>query len=98
MNLNASAVRRRPSGPNRPWGSWGGGLARQKLLLSIMVRVHLRFYLDSVTGKPQIWNHGVDEEEVKQVLTYPREDRPGQEGSRVANWLKVNRALRAFST
>lgn len=60
------------------------GACRAKSLLSILVRVHLHFYLDSVTGQPHIWNHGVDEEEVKEVLTHPGEDRPGRDGSRVA--------------
>ena len=44
----------------------------------------LRFYLDSVTGLPHIYNHRVNEEEVEDVLTNPGEDRPGREGSRVA--------------
>ncbi len=44
----------------------------------------LRFYLDSATGLPHIYNHHVDEKEVEEVLTYPGEDRPGRDGSRVA--------------
>ncbi|MCH8269361.1 MAG: DUF4258 domain-containing protein [Acidobacteria bacterium] len=43
----------------------------------------LRFYLDSATGQPHIWNHDVDEKEVQEVLTNPGEDRPGRDGSRV---------------
>ncbi|OFV97689.1 MAG: hypothetical protein A3F68_05415 [Acidobacteria bacterium RIFCSPLOWO2_12_FULL_54_10] len=46
--------------------------------------MELRFYLDSATGQPHIRNHGVDEEEVEDVLTNPGEDRPGRDGSRVA--------------
>lgn len=44
----------------------------------------LRFYLDPATGAPHIPNHGVDEEEVREVLDNPGEDRKGQEGSRIA--------------
>lgn len=44
----------------------------------------IRFYLDSVTGLPHIHNHGVNEEEVEDILASPGEDRPGREGSRVA--------------
>ena len=44
----------------------------------------IRFYLDPANGLPHIHNHGVDEEEVEDVLTSPGEDRPGREGSRVA--------------
>jgi len=31
-----------------------------------------------------IYNHGVDEQEVEDVLEAPGEDRPGREGSRIA--------------
>lgn len=44
----------------------------------------VRFYIDSVTGQPHILQHGVEEEEVEQVLANQGEDRPGREGSRVA--------------
>ena len=44
----------------------------------------LRFYIDRDTGLPHIYNHGVREDEVEQVLRHPGEDRPGTEGSRVA--------------
>jgi hypothetical protein len=43
-----------------------------------------RFYLDPETGEPHIYNHGVSEDEVEDVLRAPGEDRPGREGSRVA--------------
>jgi hypothetical protein len=46
--------------------------------------VDVRFYLDTATGQPHIWNHEVDEEEVEEVLRNPGEDRPGREGARVA--------------
>ncbi|OGW13422.1 MAG: hypothetical protein A3G93_01605 [Nitrospinae bacterium RIFCSPLOWO2_12_FULL_45_22] len=44
----------------------------------------LRFYIDPETSEPHIYRHGVDEDEVKDVLRRPGEDRPGCEGSRVA--------------
>lgn len=46
--------------------------------------MNIRFYLDPETGKPHIERHGVAETEVEEVLLRPGEDRPGQEGSRVA--------------
>ena len=46
--------------------------------------MHTRFYIDPVTGVPHIYNHGVAEEEVIEVLEKPGEDRAGREGSRVA--------------
>jgi len=44
----------------------------------------VRFYIDPETGEPHILNHGVDEEEVTEVLENAGEDRPGRGGSRVA--------------
>ena len=46
--------------------------------------MNLRFYLDPETEEPHIRGHGVDEEEVTDILANPGEDRPGREGSRVA--------------
>jgi len=46
--------------------------------------MNIRFYNDPETGKPHIHNHGVTEQEVEDVLSRPGEDRPGQEGARVA--------------
>jgi len=46
--------------------------------------VVLRFFIDQSTGEPHIYQHGVDEGEVEDVLERPIEDRPGREGSRVA--------------
>ncbi len=43
-----------------------------------------RFYIDSETGLPHIYNHRVTEEEVEEVLDRPGEDRQGHEGARVA--------------
>jgi len=36
------------------------------------------------TGQPHILEHGVDENEVEDVLETPGEDRPGRDGSRIA--------------
>ena len=46
--------------------------------------MNVRFYVDPATEAPHIHKHGVDEEEVIDVLSSPGEDRPGREGSRVA--------------
>ena len=46
--------------------------------------MRLRFYLDSETGEPHILNHGVNEDEVREVLENAGEDRAGREGSRIA--------------
>ena len=45
----------------------------------------LRFYIDPGTGLPHIHGHGVQEEEVEDVILSPGEDRPGRDDSRVAN-------------
>lgn len=44
----------------------------------------IRFYIDPTTSLPHIYNHQVDETEVKEVLTNSNEDRPGTKNSRVA--------------
>ena len=46
--------------------------------------MNIRFYIDPETQMPHIYRHGVDEEEVEDVLRQPGEDRPGREGARVA--------------
>ena len=43
-----------------------------------------RYHIDPDTGQPHIYNHGVRESEVEDVLRQPGEDRPGHRGSRVA--------------
>jgi hypothetical protein len=43
----------------------------------------IRYYIDPETKEPHIYNHGVNEDEVEDVLRKSREDRPGREGSRV---------------
>ena len=44
----------------------------------------IRLYIDRESGEPHIGRHGVSEHDVRDVLARPLEDRPGQEGSRVA--------------
>jgi hypothetical protein len=44
----------------------------------------VRYYIDPETELPHIYRHGVDEQDVEDVLRRPMEDRPGREGSRVA--------------
>ena len=46
--------------------------------------MRLRFYLDSRTGQPHIYGHDVTEAEVEEVLIDPGEDRPGEQGARIA--------------
>ena len=46
--------------------------------------MNVRCYVDSETDQPHIYNQGVDEQEVEDVLGGPGEDRPGREGSRIA--------------
>jgi hypothetical protein len=46
--------------------------------------MEIRFHLDPETGEPHIYDHGVTEEEVWEVLRRPGEDRAGSEDSRVA--------------
>ena len=46
--------------------------------------MEIRFYHDPATGEPHIYNHGVTEDEVEDVIRRPGEDRLGREGSRVA--------------
>jgi hypothetical protein len=46
--------------------------------------MELRFLIDPETTQPHIYEHGVSEEEVRQVLQRPGEDRAGDRGSRVA--------------
>jgi hypothetical protein len=46
--------------------------------------MQLRLYEDLETRQPHIYNHGVTEEEVRQVLAHPGEDRPSADDSRTA--------------
>lgn len=44
----------------------------------------VRFYVDPESGEPHVGLHAVGEEEVRNVLARPLEDRPGRDGPRVA--------------
>jgi hypothetical protein len=46
--------------------------------------MNLRFYVDPETDLPHIYEHGVNEVEVEDILRKPGEDRLGREGTRVA--------------
>ena len=46
--------------------------------------MNIRYYVDPETGQAHIYKHGVDEQEVEEVLEGPGEDRRGREGSRIA--------------
>lgn len=46
--------------------------------------MELRFFEDPETGLPHIYQHGVTEEEVRQILAQPGEDRPSSDDSRTA--------------
>jgi hypothetical protein len=43
----------------------------------------LRFWLDPETGLPHIFDHGVTDEEVQQVLSRRGEEFPGRDNSRI---------------
>ncbi len=46
--------------------------------------MEIRFFLDPESGQPHIYEHGVSEDEVRQALQRPGEDRAASEGSRAA--------------
>jgi hypothetical protein len=45
--------------------------------------MELRFWTDAETGLPHIYDHGVTEEEVHQVLNRPGEEHAGTDRSRI---------------
>jgi hypothetical protein len=45
--------------------------------------MELRFWTDPETGMPHIYEHGVNEEEVQQVLNRSGEDFPGRDDSQI---------------
>jgi hypothetical protein len=45
--------------------------------------MELRFWTDAETGLPHIFDHGVTEEEVQQVLSRAGEELPGSDQSRI---------------
>jgi hypothetical protein len=46
--------------------------------------LNIRYYIDPQTESPHIYGHDVVENEVEDVLLRPVEDRPGEDGARVA--------------
>ena len=46
--------------------------------------MNVHFFIDPETESPHIYRHSVSEAEVEEVLLRSGEDRPGQEGARVA--------------
>lgn len=46
--------------------------------------MEIRFYIDTETNLPHIYNHQIREQEVEEVLYNPGEDRQGRNDSRVA--------------
>jgi len=46
--------------------------------------MNIRYYFDADTGRPHIYNHGIEKQEVEHVLCHPGEDRPGVKGARIA--------------
>src|SRR3979411_3097923 len=46
--------------------------------------VNFRFYIDPETGEPHIYEHGVTEEEVEEVLRHSADDFPGRRNSRIS--------------
>lgn len=46
--------------------------------------MHVRFYVDPVSGEPHFRHHGVAEADVMEALRVRDEDRPGVQGARVA--------------
>lgn len=57
----------------------------------------LRFHKDPDTGLPHIYNHGVTEDEVREVLAHPHENRAGSDDSLSAiGQTRGGRYLRVF--
>jgi hypothetical protein len=46
--------------------------------------VNVRYYIDPETDSPHIYNHRISESEVEEALSRPGEDRPAQDGARMA--------------
>ncbi len=46
--------------------------------------MNFRYYIDPETGEPHIYEHGVTEEEVEEVLSHSADDFPGRRDSRIA--------------
>ena len=46
--------------------------------------MNVRYYIDPETDEPHIHNHGIEEQEVEDVVVSPGEDRPACDGARMA--------------
>ena len=46
--------------------------------------MRIRYYIDSATGLPHIYEHDVSEQEVEAVLNWPLQDIRGRKDSRIA--------------
>ena len=46
--------------------------------------MRIRYYIDPATGLPRIYEHGISETEVEEVLDNPVQDLRGQNQSRIA--------------
>lgn len=46
--------------------------------------MNVRYYIDPETDAPHIYNHRISEAEVEEALSRPGEDRPAQDGARMA--------------
>jgi hypothetical protein len=46
--------------------------------------VGIRFHLDTRTGLPHLLTHDVSEQEAESIVRRPTEDRPSQDGARIA--------------
>lgn len=45
--------------------------------------MEIRYYIDPETGEPHIYDHGVNENEVEQVMSGSGEDLPAKRGARM---------------
>jgi len=64
---------------------------------NMLYNMNIRYYIDPETGLPHIYNHGVSENEVEEVLSKSGEDRAGREESRVAiGFTRSGRYLRVI--
>jgi Domain of unknown function (DUF4258) len=45
--------------------------------------MYVRYYVDPESGEPHIYEHGITEDDVEQVLRGPGEDLPARQGSRM---------------
>jgi hypothetical protein len=46
--------------------------------------VRVRYYIDPATELPHIYEHGINESEVEEILDFPKQDLRGPNNSRIA--------------